>query len=1093
MTLRPLVLLTPSLAAAVELPRRLASTGRALAGVYPMKPLDLARALAEPILLGRGLRPWTSGHDALLAARLLAESGDAGLRFPEGTPRAPVAATLARTLTALRRGGIAPERLAALAAGAPAGSDDARRLASLARLYRGFHAALEGRTADPVTLLAAAREGIPRARWLEGAEVIVADDLELDPVEVEFVAALAAALPVRVLRRAMPASLRRASFRGRLAARGVAEVPWSETPLAPLDPLAPPDGQLAGPEPPASLRRLRDGLFDPPQGLEADDGAVELVTAPGEAAEVRAIARRLLREAARGVPFEEMGVVLPRPETYAPLFTDLLSRLGIPHRLHPSLPLRFGRAARSLLLLFRCRGLERPAVMEFLTFAPVPFEVLLGPDAPARPARWDQLSREAGVVSGLSRWILGLRAWGEAEREAAETERDEDRRERRRRHVADAEALLRVVELVGGTLDGLAGEAPWSEWVERLRTVVDQWIGPERDKDAVLEVIADLGGLGSVAARAPWAEVEQVLEARFEWERLPLEPLEGGAVHVGALDAMAGLPFRVVAIPGLVEGGYPGVFRSDPFLLDSEREALRIEESGNPASGSGAALAGPVAPHPSTPSRSRSRKTSPSQLSLLWQDPVEGGPAATASPPPSTGAALPTAQDRLLEARRLFHRAVSQATERLVLSYPRADARTGRERLPSLFFAAAASALAGRPLAGAELERLVVEDDLDRLPLEDAVDAGERDRIRLRRDEAAATAIAAGSPFFRQSRLASQARWSGKLTRYDGLVVGEGDEGLRARLDPLAARFPVSASRLATYARCGFLYLLQNVLRLQPAPEPEERRRIDPLERGDLFHRVAERYLRELRDRGELPVRDTDAARARLAEMAEEALEGLVMGSPPRFTLLWQREKRKFHETVRGWLEREAAAAAKSTPAHFELSFGLGRERDEEEPHDPEPLAIDLGDGRSLRVSGKIDRIDRRADGLVLRDYKTGRAPRDDGGVFRGGRQLQIPFYVLAAAKLLPGERVVDAFLDYVDGGRLVAFRPDLATGPEFRDLLRRLVDLVARGVFVQEPSACDFCDFTAVCGPKALLQRRQAIKVRDRSLQEYLRLRDVS
>jgi RecB family exonuclease len=450
-------------------------------------------------------------------------------------------------------------------------------------------------------------------------------------------------------------------------------------------------------------------------------------------------------------------------------------------------------------------------------------------------------------------------------------------------------------------------------------------------------------------------------------------------------------------------------------------------------------------------------------------------------------------QDRLLEARRLFHRAVSQATERLFLSYPRADARTGRERLPSLFFAAAAQALAGRPLAGAELDRLVVEDDPDRLPLEDAVDAGERDRLRLRRDEGAATAIAAGSPFFRQSRLASQARWSGRLTRYDGLVVGEGDEGLGARLDPLAARHPVSASRLATYARCGFLYLLQNVLRLQPAPEPEERRRIDPLERGDLFHRVAERYLRELRDRGELPVRETDDAQRRLAGMAEEALEGLVAGSPPRFTLLWQREKRRFHETVQGWLSREAAGAARSTPAHFELSFGLGRARDEEEPHDPEPLEIDLGDGRALRVSGRIDRIDRRADGLVLRDYKTGRAPRDDGGVFRGGRQLQIPFYVLATAKLLPGERVVDAFLDYVDGGRQVAFRPDLAEGPEFRDLLRKLVDLVARGVFVQEPSACDFCDFTAVCGPKPLLRRRQAIKVRDRALQEYLRLRDVS
>ena len=227
--------------------------------------------------------------------------------------------------------------------------------------------------------------------------------------------------------------------------------------------------------------------------------------------------------------------------------------------------------------------------------------------------------------------------------------------------------------------------------------------------------------------------------------------------------------------------------------------------------------------------------------------------------------------------------------------------------------------------------------------------------------------------------------------------------------------------------------------------------------------------------------------------MAEEALQGLVAGSPPRFTLLWEREKRRFHETMQAWLTSEAAAAAKATPAHFELSFGLGMAPDAAEPHDPEPLEIDLGDGRSLRVSGRIDRIDRRLEGgLVLRDYKTGRAPKDDGGVFRGGRQLQIPFYVLAAEKLFPGEVVVDAFLDYVDGGRQVAFRPEHVTGPAFRALLRDLTDLVARGVFVQEPSACDFCDFTVVCGPKGLLQRRQGYKLRDPSLQAYLRLRDI-
>ena len=302
----------------------------------------------------------------------------------------------------------------------------------------------------------------------------------------------------------------------------------------------------------------------------------------------------------------------------------------------------------------------------------------------------------------------------------------------------------------------------------------------------------------------------------------------------------------------------------------------------------------------------------------------------------------------------------------------------------------------------------------------------------------------------------------------------------------------MSASRLAVYARCGFQYLLEHVLHLEAALEPEERRRIDPLERGTLFHEVAERFLRERRDRGELPLKDTEDCRARILEMAEDGLARLVAGTPPRFSLLWEREKRRFRECMLSWLRREAFAAQRSSPLHFEVSFGLGQHPDAAEPHDPEPIEISLGDGRALRVSGKIDRIDRREDGLVLRDYKTGKAPKDDGRVFRGGRQLQIPFYVLAAERLFPRERVVEAFLDYVDGGRQVAFDPGAAGGETFRAILRRLVDLIASGAFVQEPAACDWCDFTVVCGPKVLLQRRQQIKARDATLQSYLRLRDL-
>jgi ATP-dependent helicase/nuclease subunit B len=697
--------------------------------------------------------------------------------------------------------------------------------------------------------------------------------------------------------------------------------------------------------------------------------------------------------------------------------------------------------------------------MEFLTFAPVSFAKLLG-DGPAPVvSRWDSLSRDAGIVSGLPRWVTGLGAIAEKSRAEAEAEDEARHRESRLRRARDAETLLLVVRRLSGTLDEFDGEATWPEWSARLGAALADWIGDADQENVehqkVIEVIADLAGLAFLQPRAHWRYVETVLEARFEDVRMPLEPHPGGALHVGSLDALAGVPFRVVAVPGLVEGGFPGVIRPDPFLLDAEREAL---------------AAAPPAP---APPKAR-------QLSLFD------------TPAPSRDARPPTSQDRLREARRAFHGALGQATESLVLSYPRADPRTGRERMPSLFFVAAAAAVEGRALSAAQLDALVAEDALDGLTPAQALDRSERDRIRVRAGgREAALAIAAGSAFFKQSHLAAEARWSNRLTAYDGLILPLPAE-LARKLDPVTAERPVSASKLATWSRCGFQYLLQYVLNLQPALEPEERKRLDPLERGNAFHRAAELFLRRLRQAGELPLRDTPEAQARLMAEADQALDELVASSPPRYTVLWQRERERFRKGMLAWLAREADNAHRTTPAFLEVSFGLSRQRAEDEPHLREPLEVDLGDGRTLRVSGKIDRIDRRPDGtLVLRDYKTGRAPRDDGTVFRGSRNFQIHFYVLAAARMFPDHPVVEAFLDYVDGGRQVALDPAEVHGEDFKARLRGVVDAIAQGVFVQEHTACDWCDFTAVCGPKGLLERRRRYKVSDTRLTRVLRLRD--
>ena len=262
----------------MEIPRRLACTGRAVAGIYPLTLTDLARAIAEPALLGRGLQAWDAGHAALVAARLL--EAPHRLKLAPDVPLDRVAIALARTLSELRRAEVDPARLD-IAAGAGATPEDRERLRALAGLYRGFHERIEGHFADHATLFRAAREHLAEARWLEGAEILVADDLELDAVERRLLAALAARFPVRRIGRVRPPAIRASGFAGWAAVNGIREIDWKETELAAIAP---------SPSP-AALARVQSRLFEPPSGPADRDDSVDLLTAPGEAAEVRGVVR----------------------------------------------------------------------------------------------------------------------------------------------------------------------------------------------------------------------------------------------------------------------------------------------------------------------------------------------------------------------------------------------------------------------------------------------------------------------------------------------------------------------------------------------------------------------------------------------------------------------------------------------------------------------------------------------------------------------------------------------------------------------------------------------------------------------------------
>src|SRR5688500_20179948 len=89
-------------------------------------------------------------------------------------------------------------------------------------------------------------------------------------------------------------------------------------------------------------------------------------SAPGEGRECVEIARRILQEAARGIPFDEMAVFVRAPDRYAGLLEHAFRRAGIPawfdrgtRRPHP--------AGRAFLAVLAC-AVEKLSARRFAEY-----------------------------------------------------------------------------------------------------------------------------------------------------------------------------------------------------------------------------------------------------------------------------------------------------------------------------------------------------------------------------------------------------------------------------------------------------------------------------------------------------------------------------------------------------------------------------------------------------------------------------------------------------------------------------------------------------------------------------------------------------
>jgi len=803
--------------------------------------------------------------------------------------------------------------------------------------------------------------------------------------------------------------------------------------------------------------------------VEAEQALV-ITSAPGENRECVELARAILAEAERGVPFDQMAIVLRAPQAYRAHVEEAMRRARIPvHFARGST--RPDPAGRAMLALLSCatEDLSATRFAEYLSLGEIPRADVEGapppptaredrapaPDEETTPAamlraeavadepddvagdedgsvvsgtlraprHWERLLVDAAVIGGLDRWrrrLDGLDAELGLDAEHARTKGEDASSEHFERERAALASLRAFALPLLDALSSFPAAGSWGDWIEVLASLATRAL---RRPERVLRVLAELkpmAGIGPVSL----SEVRLVLERRL------VEVLEAptsgpyGKVFVGAPNDVRGLSFDTVFVPGLAEKTFPQKVIEDPIL----------------------------------PDRARAKTTS--------------------------AAPLATNAHRTADERLALRLAVGAARRRVVASYPRVDLQQSRPRTPSFYALELLRAAEGKLPGFDELARRAQDASSTRIgwpaPNEaaQAIDDAEYDLSILERIDrkpeqetiGAARYLLAQNPHLARALRFRAERWhKKKWYRSDGLVDPAPEARAALAAHALGAR-SFSPTAIQNFAACPYRFVLQAIFRLQPRQEPESLEELDALQKGSMFHETMYELMVALRDADLLPVPEArfEEARGILDDTMTRVAHRYEEDLAPAIPRVWQdaiaQIKADAVEVLRRMVEDPAW-----TPAFFELSFGLGDRRQQQDARSSDaPVQLDVG----LRMRGSIDLVER--DGqkrLRATDFKTGKVRATHETIIGGGKTLQPVLYALVLEKLLAGE--------VIDGGNLYYCtsvggyeRFDIPLNDEARESAKVVADTLGQalteGFLPAAPAEdeCKWCDYAVVCGP---------------------------
>ncbi len=219
-----------------------------------------------------------------------------------------------------------------------------------------------------------------------------------------------------------------------------------------------------------------------------------------------------------------------------------------------------------------------------------------------------------------------------------------------------------------------------------------------------------------------------------------------------------------------------------------------------------------------------------------------------------------------------------------------------------------------------------------------------------------------------------------------------------------------SVSRLEQFADCACSHFFNYGLRLQEREEFA----FEAADMGQVFHETLERFAIKLQEENLVWAELEEDKRNEVLEeclqacLAEYAQSNLYASARNRY--MEERIRRILRRAVWG-LEKQLEAGEFS-PSRFEVSF--------REEKDLKSVLVPLNDKQSMRLNGRIDRLDtcETEDKVYVKviDYKSGNQKFDLVAVYHG-LQLQLAVYLNVAKELVgkshPGKTIEPAGIFY--------------------------------------------------------------------------------